>query len=306
MRPELTVVIPAYHPTQAELSATLAALRLQTTPTDRWELVLIDNGSEPAVSAAHIGWHPHARCLREETPGLVHARAAGFRAARGPLIVVVDQDNVLAPDYLAQALRLAVEYPRLGTWGAGNILPRYERPELAPPATLASLLTLRQSKRDSISADIDHHDSTPWGAGLCVRREVVDAYLTELEANPLKGELDLRGDLRLSGGDTDIAYTACRLGFDKGIFARLRLDHLIPARRCTAEFLCRTAEGRGYSEILHHVVLNGRLPPKESGWRWMLRRWRRRRKMTSLERQVDRARHAGRRQAFRDLAQRGL
>lgn len=306
MSVELTVVLPAYRPTPEELSATLAALRAQTVPADRWELVLIDNRSEPPVDPTVISWHPHARCLREEKAGLVHARAAGFRAAQGAMIVVVDQDNVLAADYLAHALRIAAEYPHVGTWGAGKILPRYERPELAPPASLASLLTLRQADVDSVSTEIDHHDSTPWGAGLCVRREVAQAYLAALEANPLKGELDLRGDLRLSGGDTDIAYTGCRLGLGKGVFARLRLDHLIPAQRCTAGFLRRTAEGRGYSEILHHLVLRGRLPPAETGLRWMLRRWRRRRGMSPLEREVDRARHAGRRRAFRELAQRGL
>jgi hypothetical protein len=304
-KPELSVVLPAYNPSDGELAATLAALQGQSLPLGTWELVLVDNRSNPPVDPAVVAWHPHGRCIREEAPGLVHARAAGFRHTSAPVVVVVDQDNVLAADYLAAALALATQEPRLGAWGAGNIIPRYERPELAPPASLHSLLTLRHATGDSLSADVDHHDSTPWGAGLCVRREVAAAYVAALAADPLKGQLDLRGDLRLSGGDTDIAYTGCRLGFTKGVFARLTLQHLIPAGRCSAESLCRTAEGRGYSEVLHHLVLHGRLPPPETGLRWVLRRWRRRRGMSALERQVDRARQSGRRRAYDEHRHRG-
>lgn len=305
MPPEVSVVLPAYNPDAAELTATLASLRAQTLPPERWELLLVDNGSAPPVDPSGVAWHPRGSAVREESPGLVAARATGFVRSQGDIIVVVDQDNVLAADYLSAVLAIAGENPRLGVWGAGIISPRYERPELAPPPRLRSLLTLRSAAAEHRSRDISDHDSTPWGAGLCVRRRVATAYLDALKANPLKARLDLRGRDRLSGGDTDIAYTACSLGFEKGVFPRLRMEHLIPAGRCTAEFLCRTAEGRGYSEILHHLVLQGRLPPPQRGLLWTLRRWRRRLRLTSLERRVDRAHEAGRRRAHRELATHG-
>ncbi|HYC72268.1 MAG TPA: glycosyltransferase [Opitutaceae bacterium] len=302
---KVSVVIPAYQPRADELAATLDALRAQTLPLDAWELVLVDNRSDPPVDPAAVAWHPHGRCIREEQPGLVHSRAAGFRQSSADVIIVVDQDNVLAPDYLATALEIAAAFPRIGAWGAGVIAPRYERPELAPPPSLRPLLTLRESAADAWSNDIHHHDSTPWGAGLCIRRAVAGAYLGALQSNPEKSRLDLRGTERLSGGDTDIAYTACAMGLGKGVFPRLRIEHLIPASRCTAAFLCRTGEGRGYSEVLHHLVLTGRLPAARTGLAWMLRHWRRRSALSSIERQVDRAMESGRQRALRELSHPG-
>jgi hypothetical protein len=238
--------------------------------------------------------------VREERPGLVHARAAGFRATTGEVLVVADQDNVLAPDFLATALEIAARHPQLGAWGAGTIAPVYENPELAPPVALHPLLTLRASTRAVWSNDIRHHDSTPWGAGLCVRRAVAKAYLEQLAHNPLKGRLDLCGERRLSGGDTDISYTGCSLGFAKGVFPELRLEHLIPASRCTAAFLEKTACDRGYSEVLHELILTGRLP--EELVDWLKELWRQRR-IGPLERGVRRAHRRGHRQAIRELGQ---
>lgn len=88
--------------------------------------------------------------------------------------------------------------------------------------------------------------------------------------------MDLQGRTMLYGGDTDIAYTGCRMGFGKGVFSRLHLTHLIPAARCTSSHLCRVARGKGYSEVLHGYVISGVVPPpdtlslavalRQSGW----------------------------------------
>ena len=298
---DLSVVIPAYNPRADELDATLEALRAQTLSLDQWELIIVDNRSNPPVATTAVAWHPHGSVVREETPGLVAARLAGFARTTGPIIVVADQDNILAPDYLQTVLQLSAEHAYLGAWG-GIITPRYERPELAPPVSLHSLLTLRTATRDLWSNDIDHHDSTPWGAGLCLRRAVANRYAEAVRHNPAKGALDLKGDQRLSGGDTDIAYTACAMGLGKGVFRSLQLEHLIPASRCTAEYLCRNGEGRGYSGVLHHLVLHGSLPPDDRGLLAFLRRIWRTRNLSGLERQVEQATEAGRRRAHRELA----
>lgn len=298
---KVSVILPAYNPGADELRCTVEALRAQTLPASEWELVLVDNRSNPPVAASAVAWHPHGRLVREETPGLVAARVAGFKHTRAEVVVIVDQDNVLASDFLATALELAATHPWLGTWG-GVIAPRYEQPELAPPPSLHALLTLRTAARDLWSNDFNHHDSTPWGAGLCLRRQVADWYVEALQANPLKGALDLKGDQRLSGGDTDLAYIGCEHGLGKGVFRRLQLVHLIPAHRCTAAWLCKNQEGREYSAVLHHLVLHGSLPPESRGPLFPLRRFWHRRRLTPLERQVEAAGEAGRRRAFRELS----
>ncbi len=299
---DLSVIIPAYNPTADELRSTLEALRAQSLPLAQWELVVVDNRSNPPVDPKLAAWHPHGSIVREETAGLVAARLAGFARTSGPVIVVADQDNILAPDFLQTALRISAEHPHLGTWG-GVITPRYERPELAPPVSLHTLLTLRSAARDLWSSDINHHESTPWGAGLCLRRTVATRYAEAVRRDPAKRTLDLKGDQRLSGGDTDICYTGCAMGLGKGVFTSLKLEHMIPASRCTAEYLCKNGEGRGYTEVLHHLVLHGSLPARPSALRTLVDRIRRRRQLVSpLERQVHAAIESGRQRAYRELS----
>jgi hypothetical protein len=122
--------------------------------------------------------------------------------------------------------------------------------------------------------------------------------MEELTANPTRYSLDLRGKVLLYGGDTDIAYTACRMGYAKGVFRALTVTHLIASSRCTEEHLCRTAYGRGYSEVLHQYSLTGALPARRGGAASWLRARYRQWNMTSLERAVDRAAEQGRNAAF--------
>lgn len=144
--PRVSVVIPTHNPRMDYLARVIDALRQQTLAKDLWELVIIDNGSREALAVASsqssgvsrktnivdLSWHPNARIVREEQLGLTFARLRGFAEAKGELIVLVDDDNVLAPDYLQTAMRLAQKHPKLGAFG-GKCLPEFE---VEPPEWL--------------------------------------------------------------------------------------------------------------------------------------------------------------------------
>jgi glycosyltransferase involved in cell wall biosynthesis len=267
---QVSVIIPAHNPRRDYLARVLAALAAQTLPKDEWELVIVDNNSQPALSAelARQG-HAAGRVLREGRTGLTAARLAGFAATTGEIIVLVDDDNVLAPDYLATARRLALENDRLGAW-SGRVDLEFDTGVTPPPKEWWGYLAYRQPVAQTVSTEIDHHDSTPWGAGMCIRRAVTDAYRVLVQADTSRTSLDLQGKRLIYGGDTDIAYTGCDRGFSKGVFPDLRLLHLIPAERCTDDFFNRTIEGRGYSEQLHRLIRHGRMRnPRRSLRRWL-------------------------------------
>lgn len=298
---DVSVIIPAHNPRPDYLKRAIAALRAQTFDTSRWELLLVDNASQaPLRELYELSWHPNAAHVREDTLGLTAARIAGFARMRGKIAVLVDDDNVLAPDFLDQALAIANEFPFMGAW-SGQVDPEFERENKAIPRELYSLLTLRKVAADKWSNDPGHHDSTPWGAGLCVRRQVADAYRGEVANDAARGSLDLKGDRLVYGGDTDIAYTGCQMGFGKGVFARLRVLHLIPEGRCTTAYLCRVAEGRGYTEVLHHFARTGIVaePPRFAASDIV--RYLRIAMKPAIERETARAYLRGRRQAFDEL-----
>src|SRR5208282_4410819 len=123
----LSVIVCAHNPRADYLAHTLDGLRAQTLPRQHWELIIVDNASrEPIDGIVDLGWHPQSSVHCEPTPGLTVARLRGIAAARAPLIVFVDDDNALAPDYLAQAAALAEAWPRLGVFGCGTYTPAWE------------------------------------------------------------------------------------------------------------------------------------------------------------------------------------
>lgn len=100
--PEVSVVIPT-RDRHASLRRTLAALSRQVTER-AWELVVVDDGSTPAVSAEDLSGVDHARVV----PGPGRGRAAGARnagiaAARAPVVLFTDDDTEPEPGWLETA-----------------------------------------------------------------------------------------------------------------------------------------------------------------------------------------------------------
>src|SRR3984893_15946003 len=109
---QLSVIIPAHNPRRDFLDLVFDALRGQTLPSSQWELIVVDNHSEqPLADLLNLTWHPSATILREDELGLTRARLAGFKHAHGDVAVLVDDDNVLASDYVEKAIRISTEFP---------------------------------------------------------------------------------------------------------------------------------------------------------------------------------------------------
>ena len=99
----LSVVICTHNPWRDYLERTLKALQGQTLPADGWELVVVDNASTPPLAnSLDLSWHSPSRIVSEPELGILPARVRGLSETIAPLILFVDDDNVLAPDYLEQ------------------------------------------------------------------------------------------------------------------------------------------------------------------------------------------------------------
>jgi len=203
---------------------------------------VIDNqSSEPLAGRVDLTWHPAARVIREETLGLTPARCRGISESLARILVFVDDDNVLEPNYLEESLAIAHVFPMIGAWG-GNIIPEFE---VAPAEELKpylGMLALRNYDSNLWSNDPGHWQAQPCGAGLCAKREVVGRYVEELTGNRLRLQLGRRGESLASCEDSDIVLTATSIGLGFGIFTTLKLTHLIPARRVEQAYLLKLAE----------------------------------------------------------------
>jgi glycosyltransferase involved in cell wall biosynthesis len=256
--PELSVIICAHNPRPDFLKRTLAGLQAQNLPADRWELLLVDNASEPPLDTP-LGWHPDARICREPGLGLVRARICGIHQSRGEILVFVDDDNVLAPDYLEIVLRLAKDWPFIGAWG-GQCHAEFEVTPAEWTRPFWKYITIREFD-EARWANIPHwNDSMPFGSGLCVRRMVAEAFLSHVHSNPHSLNLGRRGDLLYGSEDFDLALSACDVGLGTGIFPELHLHHLIAARRLSPRYLKRLVQSLECSFTLFEAARGHRRP----------------------------------------------
>lgn len=256
MYPLLSIIICAHNPRRNYLEKVLGALKAQTLPLENWELLLIDNASNKLLASEFdLSWHPYARHIREEELGLTPARLRGIAEATAETLVFVDDDNVLDQNYLEVALQISKVYPFLGAWG-GQILAEFEVPPPDWAKPFLGYLALREVQKDQWSNLLHQLETTPHGAGLCVRKAIADQYVVNVKNHPIRSKLGRRGgnssndEIPLSCEDTDLAYTACDLGLGTGLFTALKLTHLIPANRLTKEYFSRLVKGTTYSKIV--------------------------------------------------------
>jgi hypothetical protein len=254
----ISVIVCTRNPRQDYFRRLIDSLTRQTLPTDEWELLVIDNASDqPLAGAWDLSWHPNARHLREEELGLTAARLRGIKESYGQLIVYVDDDNVIADDYLRLALEIDRDNPYLAVFGSGALDPEFELPPTAEVQRLVPLLGLRRVEQPRWTNNPEDSDSVPWGAGLCVRRSTAMAYAELLDRVPISHLLDRRGQRLFSGGDDLFSWVSARTGYGFGIFPALRITHLVRADRVKPPYLLRLVHDHAYSHAILRYVMCG-------------------------------------------------
>ncbi len=265
----ISVIICTYNPRPDYLRRVLEALQTQSMPFTGWELLLVDNASDDPVSERFdIAWHPNGRHIREQELGLTAARLRGISESRTKLIVFVDDDNVLKPDYLEHAIKIGEDHPFLGAWG-GSISPDFEQ---EPPNWTKKYwvrLAIRNIRYPNWSNDPER-GRKPCGAGLCVRTNVAHLYREELSSDNIRKQLGRRGDSLFSTEDTDIVHTCLRLNLGWGLFPQLKVTHLIPDDRLTEDYLLRLVEDMTASATVFNLK-NGKPVKSRRGRRRLLR-----------------------------------
>ena len=239
----LSVVIPTHNPRRESLDRVLAGLRAQTLAAGQWQLVIVDNASEPPVSPAIVADFPGSTVLRESRLGLTYARLAGIAAAAGDVVVFVDDDNVLGPDYLAEAMAFFAAQPTVGAIG-GRIVGEFARSPEPWARPHLELLALRDHGDAPLISQ--HHGSpitqydyfAPLGAGMAVRTAAARSYAAWVGNSPVH-LTDRRGDALSASGDCELILCVLTAGWQIAYVPALRVTHLIPANRLTFDYFSR-------------------------------------------------------------------
>jgi glycosyltransferase involved in cell wall biosynthesis len=253
-----TIIICTHNPRPEYLGRALEALKRQMLPSDNWELLLIDNASREKLSDLwDISWHPNARHVREDELGLTPARLRGITEARGDLLVFIDDDNVLARNFLEEIEATVARNPHLGVFGAGILEPEFEvspAPELRPFLGLLALRSVSSPLWSNNPADVA---LIPWGAGISVTREVADSYLKLVQQLNVTALIGRRGQRLFCGEDDLFSWASIITGKGFGIFPNLRLTHLISADRLNQRYFLRLIHGHQFTHELLRYLLTG-------------------------------------------------
>jgi glycosyltransferase involved in cell wall biosynthesis len=98
------------------LPRVLGALQRQTLPPSRFEIVVVDDGSTDgtwAVLQRYADKLP-LRVLRQRHSGLAEAKNLGVFAARSPIIIFLDDDDVADPNLITAHLAMHIAHPQTG------------------------------------------------------------------------------------------------------------------------------------------------------------------------------------------------
>jgi len=241
---KLSVVICAHNPKPEYLQQVLNSLKVQTLPMEKWELILVDNkSSNPLGASFDLSWHPESRVVVEERLGLIHARVRGVKEAKYEIIITVDDDTPLYPDYLEHALRIYSSHPELGIIG-GKTVPLFEE---TPPNWLHEFYTclaIRDLGEKPIIRQLkgtENADQYPDCAPILIapKKECMLKFLAYYEQNAEAQSLGRKGADLASGEDNDINLFIYRSGYALGYFPELKFYHIIPAKRMKREYLSR-------------------------------------------------------------------
>jgi len=260
----VSVVIPVYNDA-GPLETCLSALREQSYAQDRYEVVVVDNGSEENIEAV-VTPYDRARIVREDRPGSYAARNKGVREAEGEIIAFTDADCVPAPSWLEQGIRRLTGDGGCDLVG-GRIEFCFQTPGRPTPAEL--------------------FDSTHYlDQETYVRKENFAATANAFTWKRLFDEVGPFDDTLRSGGDTEWGRRVKNGGATICYAEEARVRH--PARRTYAalrrkklrvvEGTVRSRKQQGYpfrdlvvdvvKDLGHHVKFGVLTAIKESyGWK---------------------------------------
>jgi GT2 family glycosyltransferase len=247
----LSVVIPTCGRPD-RLRACLSSLRAARSPEGGWEVVVVDDGTEPPLEQQFApetpGDEPAVRFVRQPAGGLNAARNRGVGEARAEAVAFLDDDTLVDPDW-ARAMASAFADPACDAV-AGRVVLRLEGPE---PAWLTPKLRRYLAEYDEGDvARTVRGDPVPVGANCAVRRSAWSS------AGGFAAGLDRAGTSLLSNGDTEFFRRLLARGAGIRYVPEARVEHCVASERLTRQFFRRRAYAQGASDALLAVAATGR------------------------------------------------
>ena len=113
--PQVTVIIPFYNDSEM-LRYCLSSVCLQTYPKDRYEVIVVDNGSDENIQP-FIKEYSDVKFFKEDRPGSYAARNTGIRYSKGEILAFTDSDCLPSRDWIEKGVKKLISTSGCGVLG---------------------------------------------------------------------------------------------------------------------------------------------------------------------------------------------
>ena len=207
-----------------------------------WEIILADNASTDGTAEwvkelnQNYDWQLNFKIIKEEKPGLNHAREAGARAAKYDWILFCDDDNWLDPDYVFHWYNVVNNCPDVGAVGGQARLGDLDD---------VPLWVSKYGHSYALGPQANHTGYLPkgaalYGAGLFIKKSPV----LDMLDNGFKWVMtDRKGNSLSSGGDLEWCYLLQLNGYKLYFEEQMTFVHAIKPDRFNWSYYLKLKRG---------------------------------------------------------------
>jgi glycosyltransferase involved in cell wall biosynthesis len=259
--PEGVSIAICCHNSRERLPAVLESLKGQRVPSPiQWEVLVVDNAStDDTERVALLGWGNNGparlRAVREPRAGLVNARLCALENARYSVISFIDDDNLVASNWVEGVFNIFKKNLEVGACGGRNVAKTISQvPDWFD----------RFSRSYAVGAQrIGSGDASPspgalFGAGLSVRKAAWNEVVSKGFQFRLTGRL---GKKLLCGEDYELCLALRLAGWKLWYDDSLVLEHVLSPHRLTWKHLREMIRSAGHADVIlecYQAQLQGR------------------------------------------------
>jgi glycosyltransferase involved in cell wall biosynthesis len=237
----LSVIVCTYN-REKYIGRCLKQLAEQQADANTYEVIVVNNNSTDQtekICTTIVEQHPHFHYFLETNQGHSHSRNRGIHESSGDLISFLDDDAFVSADYVTNILAFFGRNLEVQAIG-GKINPLYEG--VKPQWMSSYLLPLVAAQDLGENEKPFRGRKFPIGANMAFRKSVFTKY-GEFNVNLGRKGVGLEGGdekevfLRLKAARVPIYYVP-----------NVQVDHIIPDKRVTKDYIRGLAMGVGTSE----------------------------------------------------------
>lgn len=227
------------------LRKALQSLANQTLPRERYEIIVVDNGSTDNTKQLvqdEFGYLSNLQYLYEPVTGLSRARNKGWQNSKGEYVAYLDDDAIASSNWLEKILESFDRVnPRLGGLG-GKVEPIWEsaRPVWLS-ARLAPYLTILDWSTTPIILDNSQY--------LVGANMAFPTFLLR-EVGGFQVSLGRKGGNLLSNEEILLKHQLESLGYTLYYSPEIAVKHHVPASRLTQDWFIQRHYWQGVSKAI--------------------------------------------------------